>query len=237
MLVVIAGGGRTAAQLATVLLTQGHEAIVIEDRPDVLAAVHHELPTESVYEGNASDPRVLEEAGIARAQVLVACTPTDAENLVLCFMARERFAVPRTIGQINNPRSAWLFGELFHVDVALNQSEVLASLIEEEMSLGDMMTLLKLRRGAYSLVEEKIPPGAPGVGMAIKDLRLPGQYVIAAIIREGKIVVPQGTTTLQVGDEVLAVTDRQGADALADLFKGPRPPSAGDPPSPWRPET
>jgi trk system potassium uptake protein len=221
MFVLIAGGGRTAAQLGTLLLAQGHRVKVIEHRADVLAAVHQELPTEVVHEGNATDPRVLVEAGIGEAQVLAACMPNDADNLVLCYLARERYGVSRTIGQISNPRNAWLFDELFHVDVALNQADVLASLIEEEMSLGDMMTLLKLRRGAYSLVEEKIPPGARAVGVAIKDLGLPGQCTIAAIIRHGKLLVPQGTTEMQVGDEVLAVTDRHGAEALAALFGRP----------------
>ncbi len=93
---------------------------------------------------------------------------SDADNLSLCFIARERYKVPRTIATINNPRNAWLFDKSFHVDVALNQADILASLIEQEMSLGDMMTLLKLRRGSYSLVSEKIPTGARAVGMTIQ---------------------------------------------------------------------
>jgi trk system potassium uptake protein TrkA len=156
--------------------------------------------------------------------VLAACTPQDADNLVLCFLARTRWHVPRTIAQINNPRDAWLFSETFHVDVALNQSEILARLIEEEMSLGDMMTLLKLRRGQYSVVEEKIPAGARAVGVAIQDLGLPDECVIAAIIRKGKMILPRGITELEQDDEVLAITDRGGADYLAGLFAGPNNP-------------
>jgi trk system potassium uptake protein TrkA len=98
----------------------------------------------------------------------------------------------------------------------------MASLIMEEMSMGDMMTLLKLRRGRYSLVEEKIPPQAKVLGQAIKDIRFPEQCVIAAIIRHGEIVVPRGATVFEAGDEVLAVTDRAGATQLAELFKPPR---------------
>lgn len=220
MFVLIAGGGRTAAQLAVRLLAQNHKVRVLEHRRDVLAHLHRELPTEVIYEGDITDPATLEQAGIGRAQVLAACTPQDADNLVLCFLARTRWHVPRTIAQINNPRDAWLFDETFHVDVALNQSEILARLIEEEMSLGDMMTLLKLRRGEYSVVEEKIPPGAKAVGIAIKDLGLPDGCVIAAIIRKGKMVLPRGITELAQGDEVLAITDRPGADYLASLFAG-----------------
>src|SRR4030042_4320457 len=133
------------------------------------------------------DLRVLEDVGIRKADVLVACTSDDADNLVLCYLAHNLFKVPRTIGRINNPRHAWLFNEKLHVDVALNESSILAHLIVEEMTLGDMMTLLKLRRGQYSLVEVLIPPGARAVGVAIKDLPLPDQCVIAAIIRKGEM--------------------------------------------------
>jgi trk system potassium uptake protein TrkA len=221
MFVLIAGGGRTAAQLAARLLAQKHQVRLVENRGDVLAHLHRELPTEVIYEGDITDSETLEQAGIARAQVLAACTPKDADNLVLCFLARTRWHVPRTIAQINNPRDAWLFNETFHVDVALNQSEILARLIEEEMSLGDMMTLLKLRRGQYSVVEEKIPAGAKAVGVAIQDLGLPDECVIAAIIRKGRMILPRGITELEQGDEVLAITDQGGADYLSGLFAGP----------------
>lgn len=223
MFVIIAGGGRTGSELTMMLLGQQHQVHLVEHRRDILSHLHRELPTETIYEGRATELKILEQAGIKEAQVLAACTPEDADNLTLCFVARTKYKVPRTIAQINDPRNAWLFDEKFHVDVALNQSEVLARLIEEEMSLGDMMTLLKLRRGQFSLVEEKIPPGARAVGVAIKDLALPEQCVIAAVIRKGKMLVPRGPTVLEAGDEVLAVTDRQGADQLAALFAGPRP--------------
>jgi trk system potassium uptake protein TrkA len=128
---------------------------------------------------------------------------------------------------VNNPRNAWLFDKKFHVDVALNQAEILARLIEEEMSMGDMMTLMKLRRGNYSFVEEKIPPKAPAVGIAIKDAGLPDHCVIAAIIRKGEVMIPRGVSTFMEGDEVLAITDTDGKEKLAELFAGelPEPPS------------
>jgi trk system potassium uptake protein TrkA len=222
MFVIIAGGGRTGAQLATFLVAQKHEVHLIEHRRDVLAHIHRELPTEVIYEGNATDPQTLELAGVERTQVLTACMAGDADNLALCFLARTRYKVPRTIACINNPRNAWLFDKNFHVDVALNQADILASLIEQEMSLGDMMTLLKLRRGRYSLVGEKIPPGARAVGVAIKDLPLPPNSVIAAIIRHGEIVIPRGPLQFETEDEVLAITDADGADELAALFGRPQ---------------
>jgi trk system potassium uptake protein TrkA len=221
MFVLIAGGGRTGTQLAMLLVAQNYQIRMIEHRRDVLTRLHRELPTEAIYEGYATDPQVLERAGIRRADVLATCTDSDADNIALCFLARTRYNVPRTIARINNPRNAWLFDHKFHVDVALNQADILASLIEEEMSLGDMMTLLKLRGGQYSLVEEKIPAGAKVLGIAVKDLPLPEHCVIAAIIRHGEIMVPSGRTSFEPGDEVLAVTDRRGAQQLAQLFEPP----------------
>ena len=222
MIVLIAGGGRTGTQLATLLLAQNHDVHVVEDRKDVLARLHREIPTEVIYEGHPAHPETLQQAGIQQADVVAACTTSDAENLAICYIARSQYHVPRTIARINDPGNAWLFDDKFHVDVPLNQADIMASLIEEEMSLGDMMTLLKLRRGQYSLIEEKIPEGARAIGVAIRDLGLPDQCVIAAIIRKNKVIVPRGVTTLEVGDEVLAVTDSDGARQLANLLN-PKP--------------
>jgi trk system potassium uptake protein TrkA len=219
MFVIVAGGGRTGTQLAHLLMAQEHRVHLVEHRPEILARIHYDLPTESIYEGSPTEPEILEQAGIREADVVAATTDNDADNLAICFIARERYHVGRTIARINNPRAAWLFDEKFHVDVSFNNADVMASLIMEEMSMGDMMTLLKLRRGRYSLVEEKIPPKAKVLGQAIKDVRFPEQCVIAAIIRHGEIVVPRGATVFEAGDEVLAVTDRAGAAQLSELFK------------------
>jgi trk system potassium uptake protein TrkA len=221
MFVLIAGGGRTGSQLAIHLLNQKYEVRLIEHRLELLPRLHHEIPTEVIYEGLATDPNILKQAGMDRANVLVACTADDASNLVICYLARTLFNVNRTIARVNNPRNAWLFDDHFHVDEKITQADVMAHLIEEEMSMGDMMTLLKLRRGRYSLVEEKVPRGAKAIGVALKDLGLPEQCVIAAIIRKGQIHLPRGITTLEEGDEVLAVTDNEGAEKLAQLLAPP----------------
>ena len=221
MFVFIAGGGRTGAQLAVQLLDQNHQVRLVEHRRELLTLLHHEIPTEVIYEGVATDPNVLKQAGLDKANVLVACTNDDATNLVLCYLARTLFNTRRTIARINNPRDAWLFDQNFHVDETINNADVMAHLIQEEMSLGDMMTLLKLRRGRYSVVEEKVPPGAKAIGVQIKDLGLPDQCVVAAIIRHGQITLPRGTSTFEEGDEVLAVTDADGARELAKLLEPP----------------
>ncbi|MHB8777694.1 MAG: potassium channel family protein [Anaerolineales bacterium] len=224
MFVFIAGGGRTGAQLASQLLAQDYQVRLVEHRRELLSHLHHELPTEVIYEGRATDPNILKQAGLDKANVIVACTDDDAANLVICYLARTMFKVRRTVARINNPRNAWLFDQNFHVDETINQADVMAHLIQEEMSLGDMMTLLKLRRGRYSVVEEKVPPGAKAVGVQLKDLGLPDQCVIAAIIRNGQITLPRGTTALEEGDEVLAVTDSEGASQLEILLEPPSRP-------------
>jgi trk system potassium uptake protein TrkA len=221
MRILIAGGGRTAAQLASFLTANAHEVRLVEQRRDVLLLLHRELPTEIIVEGNPADPHVLELAEVGKADVVAACIGEDAANLALCFLARERYKVPRTIATINNPRNAWLFDASFHVDVALNQADILASLIEQEMSLGDMMTLLKLRRGRFSVVSEKIAPGARAAGRAIQELPLPKNCVIAAIVRAGDIVIPRGGVRFEPGDEVLAVVDTEAAEELAALLEPP----------------
>jgi trk system potassium uptake protein TrkA len=218
MFVLIYGGGRVGSHLATLLLDLEHKVRLLEDREEVIEKLHRELPTEIIYEGDPIDPRVLIEAGVEECDVFVTASDEDSANLVVAYLAKKRFKVARVIGRVNNPRYAWLFTPEMGIDIALNQAEVLGRLIEEEMSLGDMMPLLKLRRGEYMLVEEKVPEGAPAIGVMIKDLELPDHCVIAAIIREGVVVVPRGVTALEPGDEVLAVVDRAAAEHLAQLL-------------------
>jgi trk system potassium uptake protein len=221
MLVLIAGGGRTGTRLANLLINEGHTVRIIESRAALLTRMHQELATENIVEGNAMEPGILEQAGIREAHVLAAMSSEDPVNLCLCFVAKKMFDVPRTIARINNANNAWLFNERFRVDVALNQADVLAHLIQEEMSLGDMMTVFKIRRGRYSVVEEKVPDGAIGIGVALKDMGLEEQCVIAAIIRDGKMALPKGESTFQAGDEIIAVASPEGAKKLAELLAHP----------------
>ncbi len=221
MFVLIVGGGRTGSHLTSLLLMQGHEVRLIEHRLNILTTLHREIPTEVIFEGEGTDPEVLEAAGVRRAQVLAAVTADDADNLVVTSLAHFEYGVRRTIGRINNPKNAWLFSAEFGVDVAVNNADVMAKLIEEEMSIGDMMTMLKIRRGKYSLVEEKIAPGARAIGLAIKDLPLPEHCIISGILRQGEMVLPRGVTMLEEGDEILALVDDTSRAELAKLLGRP----------------
>jgi trk system potassium uptake protein TrkA len=221
MFVLIAGGGRTGARLANLLLNEQHKVRLIENRRALLGHLHQELPTEVIYEGNPADPSTLEQAGIREAHVVAVVTSDDSTNLAICFLAKKMFEVPRTIARVNNPNNAWLFNEKFQVDVALNQADVLAHLIQEEMSLGDMMTIFKIRRGRYAVVEEKVPPGARAIGKQLKDLDLAEHCVVAAIIRDGIMTLPRGDSTFQENDEIVAVASPEGAQRLAELLRDP----------------
>jgi len=221
MFVLIAGGGRTGARLANLLLNQNYKVRLIENRPDLLSHLHQELPTEVIYEGHPVEPSVLEAAGARDAHAIAAVTSNDSLNLALCFISKSLFEVPRTIARVNNPNNAWLFNEKFKVDVALNSADVLAHLIQEEMSLGDMMTLFKIRRGQYSVVEEKVPANAKVIGVKLMDMDLAEHCVIAAIIRDGVMTLPRGDSTLQQNDEIVAVASPQGVQKLSELLAFP----------------
>lgn len=218
MKAIIVGGGRVGSQLAKYLLAQSHDARVIENRPDVLTRLHRELPSEQVYEGNPYNPEVLEQAGIRNADVVALCSREDDLNLVICYMAKEVYGVSRTISRVNDPRNAWLFTDEFHVDVAFNQSEIMARLIEEELSMGDVRSMVKIRKGNYSVVEKKVPAEAKLIGIPVKELDIPRNCIIAAVIREGSVDIPNGDAVFGEGDEIIAVTDLEGEQRLAELM-------------------
>jgi len=225
MFTIIVGGGQAGTYLASLLLAEKHQIKIIEKQVERIEILKQRIPKELVILGSGSDPILLEEAGIQRADVVAAVTGADETNLVVCSLARLEYKVPRVIARVNHPANAWLYTPEMGVDVALNQADLLAHLVAEEMSLGDMMTLLKLRKGQYSLVEEKVDPNAYANGKAVRELNIPSRCILAAIIRKGELVVPRGDTVLQTADEVLAVVHSADLSQLAALL-GPANPEA-----------
>jgi trk system potassium uptake protein TrkA len=221
MFVIIVGGGNTGSYLAKLLLDCGHTLKVVEERPGILEKMKNEIPEDIVVCGDGSSPQTLEMAGIHKANVLAAVTGSDETNLVITTLARFEFNVPRVIARVNNPKNAWLFTTEMGVDVALNQADILARLVAEEMSLGDMMTLLKLRKGEYSLVEEKVHPLSPAATRELRELQIPSECVIVALIRKNQLLIPHGDTVLQPADEILALVHASQLSQLATLL-GPR---------------
>ena len=218
MKVIIVGGGKVGSALAALLLGAGHVIKLVETRRELLDRLQHQLPAEVVVWGSGTDPNLLEAAGIRQTQVVAAVTGADEVNLVVTNLARFEFGVPRTIARVNNPRNAWMFTPEMGVDVALNQADLMAHLIAEEMSLGDMMTLLKLRKGQFSLVEEKVHPTAIAAGKAVGEIDLPTECALAAVIRKGQLLIPRPDLVLQPADEVLAVVHASQLPLLAHLL-------------------
>jgi len=217
MRVIVVGGGKVGRHLAMLLLDEGHWVRIIEISEVQVPRLHRYLPEEVVILGNGADPDTLEAAGIRRADVLAAVTGEDDANLVATTLARFEFHVPRVIGRVNNPLNAWLYTPEMGVDVALDQANLVGRLIMEEMSMGDMLTLVKLRKGQFALVEEKVDVRSPAAGKAISDLPLPSDSVLAVVIRKGELLIPRGDLVLQPADEVIAVVSnaaRAELDAL-----------------------
>ena len=220
MYVIIVGGGKVGTHLATLLLAQGHEVRVIERSPAKLRGLHEALPGGTLVEGSGTEPAVLEQAGVRDADVVAAVTGTDETNLVAMSLARFEYRVPRTIARVKDPKNGWMFTPAMGVDVAVDQADIMAKLIAERMTLGGMMTLLKLSRGDYSLVEQRVQEGAPAAGRRIMDLRFPAECILAGVQRGGRLVIPHGDTVLQPGDEVLAVVHASSTADLAAVLGG-----------------
>jgi trk/ktr system potassium uptake protein len=215
MFVIVVGGGKVGRRLAGTLVEGGHQVQLVEAKPSEADQLRSEFRVDAVTTGSGTDPAVLDACGVRRANVVAAVTGDDETNLVVTSLARFEFNVTRVIARVNDPRNAWMFTPEMGVDVALNQADLLASLIAEEMSLGDMMTLLKLRKGQYSLIEEKVAPAAAAAGRALAELSLPPQCIIVAVIRKGELLIPNSELVLQPVDEVLALAHRSQLASLA----------------------
>lgn len=218
MKVIIVGGGQVGDYLASLLLERGHEIRIIDQRDSRIPVLKRDLPEECVIHGNGADPKVLEAAGIENADVVAAVTGADETNLVIATLAKMEYGVRRVIGRVNNPRNAWLFNATMGVDAAINQADLLSHLVAEEMSMGDMMTLLKLSGGQYSLVERIVDPASRVVGKALREIKLPVECVLVAILRESELLLPRGDTVLMANDMVLAMAHATYLPTLADTL-------------------
>ncbi|MBI5746687.1 MAG: TrkA family potassium uptake protein [Nitrospirae bacterium] len=219
MFVIITGGGRTGSYLASNLLSAGHKVTVVEKRRETYEKIKKEISTEIIL-GDGSNPTLLQEAGTRKANLVIAVTSQDEDNLVIARLAKLEFNVPRVIARVNHPKNYKIFTREWGVDVAISATHIIAKLIEEEATIGDLVTLLKLRSGEIALVEAKIDAGSTLIGKEIRGLELPPDAVVVSIIRDEKVVFPKGQSIFTEGDEVLILTSVASEKRLSELFRG-----------------
>lgn len=218
MKVIIVGGGQVGSYIASLLLTNGHDVKIIEYREKNYHKLGKEFPAEILIFGHGSDPEVLEMAGIDKADVLAAVSAEDEVNLVVSTMAKMEFGVPRVVARVNNPKNAWLYNSGMGVDIGVNQADLMAHFIVEEMDLKDMFTLMKLNRGDYSIVQVKVAGNAKAAGCMLKDLPIPKKAVLIAITRNEVVIIPKGDTQIMADDEILILTDEANRRELKEIF-------------------
>ena len=218
MKVIIVGGGQVGAYLASLLMERNHEIKIIDQREARIPVLTRDLPEECVIYGNGAEPKVLERAGIRDADVVAAVTGSDETNLVVATLSRLEYGVRRVVGRVNNPKNAWLFQSTMGVDAALNQADLMARLVAEEMTMGDMMTLLKLHGGQYSLVERMVDSSSCVAGKTVRDINLPLECVLVALLRDEELLLPRGDTMLLANDKVVAITHTTSLQRLADIL-------------------
>lgn len=222
MKIIIIGGGQVGSYLSSLLWSNGHDLQVIEHRKVVYDSLLKQLPADRVLLGNGSDPAVLEKAGITSAEVVAAVTEADEINLVVSTLAKMEFGVPRVVALVNNPNNSWLYNSGMGVDVGVNQAEVMAHIVVEEMSLNDMFTILKLSRGNYSIIQMQVHQNAKAVARRLKELPLSRDMLLIAIMRGEALIIPKGDTPILAGDEILALADEAGRSTLEEILSEPR---------------
>ncbi|HEX2301834.1 MAG TPA: TrkA family potassium uptake protein [Pseudonocardiaceae bacterium] len=212
MRVAIAGAGAVGRSIAAELLEFGHDVMLIER--DASQLDPQEVEAAEWVLADACELASLEEAGLERCDVVIAATGDDKVNLVVSLLAKTEFAVRRVVARVNEPRNEWLFNEAWGVDVSVSTPRMLAAMVEEAVSVGDLVRLMTLRQGQANLVEVTLPPDTPLAGRPVRELTLPSDAALVTILRGGRVIVPQGDDALEGGDELLFVA---AADVEADV--------------------
>ena len=220
MKVIITGAGKVGRHLAGDLADRGHDVTLIEQDKVAAARAAQDLPEEvNVLLGDACEPYVLEEAKLMEADVVVAATGDDEDNLVTSLLAKQEFAVPRVLARVNHSNNEWMFTEQWGVDVPVSPPHILTALVEEAVTVGDVVRLLKLERVKVSLIELTLDGESRVAGKPMYELRLPVDSAIVAIIRDEHVVIPQPETVLTPGDEIMAIARPEVEDQLRRVLE------------------
>jgi trk system potassium uptake protein TrkA len=219
MYIIVIGGGKVGYYLSKALLGEGHEVLIIEKDATRVERIEEELGS-ICMQGDGCEATTLEEAGAERANLFVAVTDEDEDNLVACQVAKHKFNVPRIIARIGNPKNEALFKKL-GIDVTISSTNLILENIEQEVPTHPLTHLLELRRGELEIVEVKIPPTSTAVGKQVRELPLPPGSLLSLIIKEeGGVQLPTQDTTLEAEDRVIAVTKPELEQALRNILTG-----------------
>jgi trk system potassium uptake protein len=216
MYILIGGGGQVGYYLTKGLLEQGHEVLLLEKDSRRMAQLTEELGT-AVARGDACEARTLADVGCDRADMVIAVTGDDEDNLVICQVAKVRFHVQRTIARVNNPRNDDLFVKL-GIDVTISPTRTILHMIEAEIPHHTIVPLMTLTKAGLGLIELPVPPDSPAAGRALRSLNLPSSANIVLIVRDHEYVTPSGDTVIQPEDQIFALATAEGEAALREAI-------------------
>lgn len=216
MRVAIAGAGKVGRAIARELLSNYHQVLLIDKDPE--KGREGVVPGAEVLLGDTCEIAVLDEADLPGCQVLIAATGDDKVNLVVSLLAKTEYGVPRVVARVNHPKNEWMFDEAWGVDVAVSTPRMLSALVEEAVSIGDLVRLFTFRQGDANLVEMTLPANAAVVGSRVGDVTWPVDTALVAIIRDARVIAPSADDTLESGDELLFVSSSEQEAALEELL-------------------
>ncbi|WP_181785691.1 potassium channel family protein [Streptomyces phytophilus] len=216
MRVAIAGAGAVGRSIAGELLDNGHEVLLIDKTPTAIAV--ERVPRAEWLLADACEIASLDEAALQRCHVVIAATGDDKVNLVVSLLAKTEYGVPRVVARVNNPRNEWLFNEAWGVDVAVSTPRLMSALVEEAVSVGDLVRLLRFSHGDANLVELTLPEESALIGTAVGDVDWPADTTLVTIIRGSTVLTPKPDDTLEAGDELLFVAAQAREEQLEELL-------------------
>ena len=219
MFIIVAGAGRLGILLAKKLKEDKHQVSIIDKSEFICSHLSEELKSVLVIYGDATKPEILQQAKVEKADVLVSTTSSDADNIIICNIAKDIFTIKRTVARVNDPKHLLLYKHM-NVDVPIDSTSILASIVEEEASFSDVMSLLSIKKGQLSIVRVDIPAASPIVNKSLSEISLPANSVFMSIVRGPDIIVPSGLTKIKAFDEVIAVTLIDNEKALIKKLIG-----------------
>ncbi len=216
MRVAIAGAGNVGRSIARELISNGHQVLLIEKDPSSITP--DSVPGAEWFQADACELQTLEEAELENCDVAIAASGDDKVNLVHSLLAKTEFGVPRTVARINHPGNEWLFDEAWGVDVAVSTPRIMSALVEEAVATGDLVRLFTFNKSSTNLSEIRLPRQSPFVGRRIRDLELPREVTLVAIIRDGIPLLPERDSALEALDEMLFVASQDSESELSSMF-------------------